>query len=90
MIVKVVEACGSRCGVSLAGELDTETREFIHRFRLPSGVEDLVPRTRTEVDGVRLVTFGPGAEAWFVDCPLCRSRIAIPNPEAAGGPKAEA
>jgi hypothetical protein len=77
VIVQISEACASRCGAQVVGEVDTETREFIHRFRLPRGVEDLVPRTRTEVDGVRLVTFGPDAEAWFVDCPVCRARIPI-------------
>jgi hypothetical protein len=79
MIVQVTERCTSGCGAVVVGDVDSETREFIHRFRLPRGAEDLVSRTRTEVDGVRLVTFGPDAEAWFVDCPVCRSRIAIPH-----------
>jgi len=83
MIVSVSAACPSSCGAEVRGEVDTETREFIHRFRLPSGSEPLVPRTRTEVDGVRLVTFPPDTEVWFVDCPVCRARISI-----RGGPEA--
>ena len=75
--MQVSEPCAARCGAQVVGEVDTDTREFIHRFRLPRGVEDLVPRTRTEVDGVRLVTFGPDAEDWYVDCPVCRGRIVI-------------
>jgi hypothetical protein len=77
MIVSISTACPSQCGAQVRGEVDTDTREFIHRFRLPTGAEPLVQRTRTEVDGVRLVTFGPDAEAWFVDCPVCRAKIAI-------------
>jgi hypothetical protein len=83
MILRVAEKCASRCGAEVVGEVDTESREFIHRFRLPRGVEDLVKTTHTEVEGVRLVTFGPDAGAWFVDCPVCRSRIAVPGAERA-------
>lgn len=79
MILKVSEVCRSGCGAQVAGEIDTESREFIHRFRFPQGVEDLLPRTRTEVEGIRLVTFGPDSE-WFVSCPVCRGRISISYP----------
>lgn len=80
MIRKASGVCPSGCGAQVDGELDTDSREFIHRFRFPRGVEDLLPRTRTEVEGIRLVTFGPDAE-WFVTCPVCRGRIAIFAPE---------
>lgn len=61
----------------MAGDVDTESREFIHRFRLPSGSESLVSRTRTEVEGIRLVTFAPEPGSWVLDCPVCRGRIPI-------------
>jgi len=80
MIRKVSQSCSPQCGAQVAGEVDTDTREFIHRFRFPNGVEDLLPRTRTEVEGIRLVTFGPDSE-WFVDCPVCRGKIPIPTSE---------
>jgi hypothetical protein len=85
VIVRIAEACASGCGAEVVGEVDTETREFIHRFRLPRGAEELVHRTRTEVDGVRLLTFAPDAETWFVDCPVCRGRVAIPVPRPEEG-----
>lgn len=78
MIRRISTACPSRCGTELYGEVDGETREFIHRFRFPKGVEDLIPSTHTEVDEVRLITFGPDTGRWFLECPLCRTRIPIP------------
>ena len=80
MIVRVSEKCVGNCGSEVVGEIDTESREFIHRFRLPRGADQLLPSTRTEVDGVRLVTFGPPPAPWSVDCPVCRARIPIPAP----------
>ncbi len=73
-------ACSEECGVQVAGELDTETREFIHRLRLPEGSEKLVTQIPTEVVPARLVTFAPETpawSAWSIDCPLCQRKIEI-------------
>lgn len=75
MLVKVVGRCAPQCGVAVKGEVDTESREFIHRFSLPAGAEDLVKTRQTEVDGIRLMTFGPDAREWVVECPICRRPI---------------
>ena len=64
--------------VRIDGEVDLESREFIQRFRLPPMAEEHARTTRTEIEGIRLVTFAPLPADWFVDCPQCRRRIAIP------------
>lgn len=82
MIRRVAEECPARCGATVTGEVDMESREFVHRFHLPESLETLHPRTTgTEVEGIRLVTFAPDSEDWYVDCPLCRRRIPIPGSE---------
>lgn len=75
---KVSQECPGHCGVRIDGEVDLESREFIHRFRMPVMTEEFARTTRTEIEGIRLVTFAPAPAEWFVDCPQCRRRIAIP------------
>jgi hypothetical protein len=82
MRVKVSESCTDTCGVRVAGELDTATREFIYRFTLPAGAEAVLRPRETEVEGIRLLTFAPNASRWVVDCPVCGSWIAVGAPEA--------
>ena len=79
MQLKVSDACPSRCGVRVEGEVDLDTREFVHRFGIPAAAATLVTPNETEVDRMRLVTFGPEVREWFVECPVCRARIAIPS-----------
>ena len=79
MIVNVASECSAGCGVRVRGRVDTESREFIHRFTLPAGAEALVSSLPTEVEGARLVTFGPGEDAWSVPCPVCRAPIEVPS-----------
>lgn len=79
MIVEVAERCSTGCGVSVRGRVDTDSREFIHRFELPAGSEAVVAGRPTEVEGTRLETFGPGDETWSVSCPVCRSPIPLPS-----------
>ena len=74
MIVQAHGECP--CGVSVKGELDEQSREFVHRFTTPPGAESLVKSRATEVGGMRLVTFPPGDE-WDVDCPICHSKILL-------------
>ena len=74
MILKAQGKCS--CGVSVRGELDEDSREFIHRFSFPAGADALVKSRATEVNGIRLATFSPGDE-WSVECPLCKSRILV-------------
>jgi hypothetical protein len=80
MLVKVAESCVETCGVRVSGEIDTTTREFIHRFSFPRGSEAVLPARKTEVEGVRLVTFAPEAQLWSVDCPLCGTPISVGSP----------
>jgi len=61
MQLKVSDACPSRCGVRVEGEVDLDTREFVHRFGIPAAAATLVTPNETEVDRMRLVTFGPSA-----------------------------
>jgi hypothetical protein len=82
MLVKVIESCAETCGVQVKGEVDTATREFIHRFSFPRGSEALIRTRKTEVEGVRLVTFAPDAADWRVDCPLCGTAIVVGTPSA--------
>ncbi len=77
MIVKAEGKCA--CGLAVKGELDEESREFVHRFSFPAGADALVKSRATEVDGIRLVTFPPGDE-WDVVCPLCQARILLLAP----------
>jgi len=86
VLVKVSKRCVETCGASLHGEIDTDTREFIHRFSFPRGSEALVAERTTEVEGVRLVTFAPNASRWGVECPLCHMTIVVGPPGFAGPP----
>jgi hypothetical protein len=76
VILKAQGKCS--CGLAVNGELDDESREFIHRFLFPPGADALVKPQATEVEGMRLVTFPPGDE-WHVVCPLCQNRILLLN-----------
>ena len=77
MVVEVAEACSAGCGVRVAGQLDTDTREFFYRFTLPRGAENLLKSRSTEVERTRLVTLSPRDETWSVECPVCRGAIRI-------------
>lgn len=77
MVVDVAEACSARCGVRVSGQIDTDSREFVHQFALPAGAEEVLKPRKTEVERVRLVTFAPGARVWTVDCPICGKAIAV-------------
>lgn len=77
MLVKAHGECP--CGVSVKGELDEASREFVHRFSFPRGAEPILQVRATEVEGIRLVTFPPGDE-WSVDCPVCRGKILLLKP----------
>jgi len=57
--------------------VETSTREFIHRFIFPAASAGDVKAARTEVDDVRLATFAPDSKNWFLECPLCGSKIRI-------------
>jgi hypothetical protein len=74
MIATAHGSCG--CGLTVRGELDEDSREFVHRFAFPPGAAALVKSRATEVEGIRLLTFPPGDE-WTVDCPLCQARIPL-------------
>jgi hypothetical protein len=75
MNLKVRGECS--CGVAVKGDLDEDSREFIHRFSVPSGAAILVKSRSTEVaEGIRLVTFPPGDE-WSVDCPVCQKKMLL-------------
>ncbi len=80
MLLKVSQRCAESCGAWVKGEIDTDTREFIHRFAFPRGSEALLPERITEVEGVRLVTFAPTVSEWRVRCPLCGNEISIGAP----------
>ena len=77
MRAKIVASCTPRCGVRVEGEVETSTREFIHRFVFPAGSTGDVKAARTEVDDVRLATFAPDSKDWYLECPLCGSKIRI-------------
>ena len=56
MILKARGGCS--CGVTVSGDLDEDSREFIHRFSVPPGAAILMKARVTEVaEGIRLVTF---------------------------------
>ena len=76
MRVKIVASCTPSCGVLVQGEVETSTREFIHRFAFPASGGG-VKTTRTEVDDVRLATFAPDSKDWYLECPSCASKIRI-------------
>jgi hypothetical protein len=77
MRAKIVASCTPRCGVLVQGEVETSTREFIHRFAFPAGSAGGVKVALTEVDDARLTTFAPDSKYWYVECPLCGSKIRI-------------
>jgi hypothetical protein len=58
------------------GEVESATREFIHRFLLPQGLARRAA-AKTEVEGIQLATFAPDSKEWFVTCPLCSRRIRL-------------
>jgi len=60
------------------GEVESGSREFIHRFLLPEGSANGVRgAARTEVEGIQLATFAPDSKEWFVTCPLCGRSIRL-------------
>ncbi len=75
MRVQVVANCQPRCGVRVEGEVETSSREFIHRFTFPAGAGVAAPPT--EVEETHLATFAPDSKHWFVECPLCGAPIHI-------------
>jgi hypothetical protein len=77
MVMQIDEACSTRCGVRVTGEVDTATREFVHQFALPAGAEEVLKPRKTEVERVRLVTFSPGSIQWRMECPVCGQGITI-------------
>ena len=83
MLVRVDTACPARCGARVEGEVDTTSREFVHRFRVPEG--SAPASQRTEVTGRHLATFAPDSKDWFVPCPVCAARIPIDTPGMEGG-----
>lgn len=72
--------CAPTCGVSVHGDVDVSSREFVHRFTFPKGTEDLFPVRVTEVEGVYLATFSPDQREWKIECPLCRAEIVVAIP----------
>ena len=80
MRLRISATCSEECGVQVTGELDTESRELIHRLRAPQGSENLVAEPETEVVPAHLVTFAPETSAWSawsIECPLCHRQIEI-------------
>ncbi len=75
MQVKVVASCRPECGVLVQGEVETTSREFIHRFLFPARTAGSIAPPRTEVEEMRLVTFSPDSKDWVVPCPACGSPI---------------
>jgi hypothetical protein len=72
--VKISASCAT-CGVRVEGEVETSSREFVHRFYFPEGVAGAVRSVPTEFAGVHLSTFAPDSKDWFVACPLCEKPI---------------
>ena len=83
MLVRVDTACPARCGARVEGEVDTTSREFVHRFRVPEGNAPASPRT--EVTETHLATFAPDSKDWFVPCAVCAARIPIDASAMTGG-----
>jgi hypothetical protein len=77
MRVKIAASCLPPCGVLVQGEVETSSREFLHRFAFPAPAARSIDAPRTEVEEMRLATFAPDSKDWFVDCPLCGRPIAI-------------
>jgi hypothetical protein len=73
-IVKISAICAT-CGVRVEGEVETSSREFVHRFYFPEGVAGAIRPAATEVAGTHLSTFAPDSKNWFVPCPLCEKPI---------------
>ena len=63
MIMNAEGRCA--CGVAVKGELDEDSREFVHCFLFPPGADALVGSRDTEVGRLQLVTFALGNE-WDV------------------------
>ena len=82
MIVSIDTVCPAACGARVAGEVDTISREFVHRFQLPAGKG--APSARTEVGATHLATFSPDSKDWFVSCPVCSTAIPIDLPAGTG------
>jgi hypothetical protein len=76
MLLKVNASCRPECGVLVRGEVETTSREFIHRFTFPAGMGVPGP-PRTEVEETLLATFGPDSKHWFVPCPGCGAMIRL-------------
>ena len=72
--VKIGASCPT-CGVRVEGEVETSSREFVHRFDFPEGVEGAIRAVPTEIAGMHLATFAPDSKDWFVPCPLCERPI---------------
>jgi hypothetical protein len=77
MRIKVVGRCSPECGVTVHGEVESSSREIVHRFEFPKGSEGLVSSRPTEVEGFHLATFGPDEREWKIECPLCRAKILV-------------
>jgi hypothetical protein len=76
MLVKVVATCPACCGARVAGEVETTSREFFHRFEFPPGIAPAAVLA-TEAGAMRLATLPPDSKDWSVPCALCGARIAI-------------
>jgi hypothetical protein len=76
MRTTVQAECPKRCGTRLTGDIDTTTREFIHRFEFPAGAWPAGAK-RTEVERAQLATFAPDSRDWFVACPVCGAPIRV-------------
>ena len=61
----------------MRGEVETTSREFVHRFFFPTRAAGSVAAPPTEVDEIRLATFAPDSKDWQVECPLCGAPIRV-------------
>jgi hypothetical protein len=83
MLVKVAAICPAPCGTRVEGEVETTSREFVHRFAFPPGRAPAgVPST--EAGASRLATFPPDSKGWFLPCALCGTPISIEIPGGTG------
>ena len=82
MQISVTAACVSECGVRVRGQIDPDSREFIHEFVVPPGADALLAGSQTEIASSRLATFSPDAVEWRIECPLCRKSIRVGGPGA--------
>ena len=83
MLVKVTASCPARCGARVEGEVETTSREFVHRFDLPSGLAP-AGTPSTEAGATRLATFPPDSKDWVLPCALCGAGIPIEMPAGTG------